>query len=218
MSEETIYLLDDIRLHVQDLIDEMDDNCDDYLKQMGKIIRKRHSWKKKEVRRRIRKLSYTMTAHYIDIVETFKKCNDYLYLNNHRYAKGEKYINNVLVDVDELKDIRRRVKNLHIDEIKKLYRKIDPFKNERNQFAHKLNEFLPISLVENKDQMVQILTSYLEILDNIVDRNEVKQMEKRNAFIDVVLQNMAELQTSENKTTDTFSPNLIRVRLNRLIQ
>lgn len=201
MSAETIYLLDDIRIHVQDLIDEMDDNCDDYLKQMRKIIRKRHSWKKKEVRRRIRKLSYTMTAHYIDIVETLKKCNDYLYLSNHGYANGEKYINNVLVDVDELKDIRRRVKNLHIDEIKKLYRKLDPFKNERNQFAHKLNKFLPISLVKNKDQMVQILKSYLEILDKITDRNEVKQMEKRNAFIDIALQDMAELQTSEKIQT-----------------
>ncbi|WP_340387401.1 hypothetical protein [Paenibacillus sp. FSL E2-0151] len=217
MSEETIYLLDDIRIHVQDLIDEMDDNCEDYLKQMRKIIQKRNSWKKKEVRRRIRKLSYTMTGHYIDIVETFKKCNDYVYLNNHSYAKGEKYINNVLVDLDELKHNRRRVKNLHIDEIKKLYRKLDPFKNERNQFAHKLNNFLPISLVENKKQMVQILISYLGILDKIADKNEVKQMEKRNAYIEKTLQNI-ELQTSENKTTDTTSPNLNLVWLIPLLK
>lgn len=218
MSEETIYLLDDIRIHVQDLIDEMDDNCEDYLKQMKKIIRKRNSWKKKEVRRRIRKLSYTMTGHYIDIVETFKKCNDYLYLNNHTYAKGEKYTNNVLVDLDELKHIRRRVKNLHIDEIKKLYRKLDPFKNERNQFAHKLNNYLPISLVKDKEQMVQMLTSYLEILDKVTNRNEVKQMEQQNAFIDEAFQNMTELQTSPNKTTDTGSTNLSLVRLVPLIK
>lgn len=216
MSEETIYLLDDIRIHVQDLIDEMDDNCEDYLKQMRKIIQKRNSWKKKRLEGEYVN-SYTMTGHYIDIVETFKKCNDYVYLNNHSYAKGEKYINNVLVDLDELKHNRRRVKNLHIDEIKKLYRKLDPFKNERNQFAHKLNNFLPISLVENKKQMVQILISYLGILDKIADKNEVKQMEKRNAYIEKTLQNI-ELQTSENKTTDTTSPNLNLVWLIPLLK
>ncbi|WP_017756786.1 hypothetical protein [Calidifontibacillus oryziterrae] len=208
MNDTIVYSLEDIRIHVEDLIEEFDFNCSDYENEMNRIKRKAKDWKVKKTIRRIRLLAYAINGHYIDIVETLKKCNDYLYLNNHLNSQG--YSNMALVDLEEFKDIRRNIKKTNKDKINKLYRKSHSLKNERNKTAHTMCELISTFLIENKVDILDSLNQYLELLNKVAkNKNDIKKREKHKQSVASQLDNIKKIIDGDIKTKGD-----IRVYLN----
>jgi hypothetical protein len=201
MNDTIVYSLEDIRTHVEDLIEELYDNCSDYERKLSRIIRKAKDWDIKKTKRKIRLIAYAINGHYIDIVETLKKCNDYLYLNNH--LNNEDYPKIALVDLEEFKKIRRNIKKTNKDKINKLYRKSHSLKQERNKTAHTMCELIATFLIENKVDILDSLNQYLELLNKVAkNKNDIKIRDKQKQSLAVQLVNIKKVIDSNIKTQE----------------
>jgi hypothetical protein len=175
MSKGKIYNLNSIVVHVEDLIEEYEALYQHYMDEIEYLFLNKDTFKKKELRMRYRRLAYLMNSHTIDITETMKKCNDYLFLNNH----GTVSDCDVVVDVDEFKHIRKQFKKNHLANFKKVYGFVKEAKKGRNFIAHTLAENLHVFPIMQKENVLRTLNKYLDLFNKLGLTNEVAKASKR---------------------------------------
>lgn len=180
MGKGEKYNLNSIVVHVEDLIEEFEEFYQYYMDEIEYLNMNKNDFKKKELRKRYRHLAYSMNGHSMDIIETLKKCNDYLFSNNHGIVSEC----DIVVDVDEFKHIRKQFKKNHLAEFKKAYVFVKEAKKSRNFISHTMAEKLYTFPIMQKDKILRALKNYLDLFNKLGMTNEVAKASKRKRDID----------------------------------
>lgn len=169
------YNLATIVVHIEDLISNYEYFYDYYLNEIDNIVNNYKKFKKKELRLKIQRLIYQMDGHTLDIVESFKICNNYLYMSNWGKIAEDDY----KVDLDELKYERRNLKKKHKKKLNKTFDFIVEIKGTRNDIAHTMSGKLKKLPIMKKDKILEELSNYLNLFNQLHKVEELVKKRKR---------------------------------------
>src|SRR5690625_4591510 len=173
------YNIIDLTNHLEELREEFDKRYYYYIHRMEYLKANKKRLRKKELRFHFRTLTYSINSHTLDIVETLKKCKDYISMNNHgRVSKFD-----TMVNTDEHKYIRKKFKKKLSKEFRKVDRFLSNAKYTRNEIAHEMTETLKLFLVLQREEILKALTNSLNILNKLQSTNELRNMHKRNQYL-----------------------------------